>query len=43
MDRDYWPSTMNDVDYLFNLLAAADDGLDWRALRDMRPVVDVET
>ena len=37
--KPYWHTTMTDLDYVFDLLAAADDGEDWRLLRDQRPVV----
>lgn len=37
--KPYWHATMTDLDYVFQLLAAADRGEDWRAIRNTRPEV----
>lgn len=41
--KPYWHATMTDLDYVFELLAAADRGDDWRAIRNTRPEVSDET
>jgi hypothetical protein len=41
--KPYWHATMTDLDYVFELLAAADRGDDWRAIRDTRPEVPDDT
>lgn len=33
-------SVVDDIDYLFTVLAAADAGDNWEVLRDVRPLVE---
>jgi hypothetical protein len=37
--KPYWRNTMEDLDYVHELLGVADRGEDWRAIRDRRPIV----
>ena len=37
--KPFWVQTARDVDYLFEVLAAADAGRDWQSMRDLRPKV----
>jgi hypothetical protein len=40
-EKEYWTGVASDLEFLFELLAVADDGGDWRELVRMRPGVEV--
>lgn len=39
-EKSYWRETVADLDYVFELLEVADAGGDWKAMRDLRPLVE---